>query len=96
MKNIQNLRTKNTAITIIIIIIDLFSPLLQMSKGDTIYRFYTIYTIQSTGTAHRLAIQQVRYDHTKKINCGSTNCSLLTEYRSLLAPDAGSCSNPQA
>ena len=27
------------------------------------------------------------YDHTKKINCGSANCSLLTVYHSLLAPD---------
>ena len=30
---------------IIIIIIDLISPLLQMSKGDTIYRFYTKYSL---------------------------------------------------
>ena len=53
-----------------------------MSKGDTIYRFYT-----KCGTARRLATQQVRYDHTKKINCGCANCSLFTEYHSLLAPD---------
>ena len=31
--------------TIIIIIIDLISPLLQMSKDDTIYRFYTKYSL---------------------------------------------------
>ena len=30
---------------IIIIIIDLISPLLQMSKGGTIYRFYTKYSL---------------------------------------------------
>ena len=46
-----------------------------------------LYEIQPTGTARRLATQQVGYDHTKKINCGSANCSLLTEYHSLLALD---------
>ena len=46
-----------------------------------------VYEIQPTGTSRRLTTQQVGYDHTKKINCGSANCSLLVEYHSLLAPD---------
>ena len=48
---------------------------------------YFIRNTAYTGTTRRLAAQQVGYDHTKKINCGSANCSSLTEYHSLLAPD---------
>ena len=38
-------------------------------------QYTDLYEIQPTGTAHRLATQQVGYDHTKKINCGSANCT---------------------
>ena len=50
-------------------------------------QYTDLYEIQPTGTARRPATQQVGYDHTKNINCGSSNCSLLTEYHSLLVPD---------